>query len=112
MEVLILATTPQHIGKEANRWEEQLYLGLDLEAQTEYGIAPYDHERVLEAVRQAGKTFGQRKLATAAGVSLSEVSAVLLRKHRPTPMTLAKLYRAIPRLKGKSPKKRNRLRRC
>ena len=36
----IVATAVEHIGKEANRWEKQLYLGLDLEAQTEYGSAP------------------------------------------------------------------------
>jgi hypothetical protein len=42
--------------------------------------------------------FNQPALATAAGVSLSEASAVLLRKSRPTPLTLAKLYRAISRL--------------
>ena len=64
-----LATAVEHIGKEANRWEEQIYLGLDLEAQTEYGTAPYDHEWILEGVRQAGKKFGQRKLAGAAGLA-------------------------------------------
>ena len=42
-----MSTTVEHIGKEANRWEEQLYLGLDLEAQTEYGTTPYYHERIL-----------------------------------------------------------------
>ncbi len=34
----IRATAVEHIGKEANRWEERFYLGLNLEAQTEYGI--------------------------------------------------------------------------
>jgi predicted transcriptional regulator len=37
-------------------------------------------------------------LAKAANVSLSEVSAILLRKRRPTPATLAKLYRAASQL--------------
>jgi transcriptional regulator with XRE-family HTH domain len=92
------ATATEHIGKEANRWEEQFYLGLDLEAQTEYGSAPDDHERILEVVRLAGKKFGQRTLARAAGVSLSEVSAVLLRKRRPTPAMLTRLYRAVPQM--------------
>jgi hypothetical protein len=95
----VRATVTEHIGKEANRWEEQFHLGLDLEAQTEYGIVPTDRERILEIlVRAAGQKFGQPALATAAGVSLSEVSAVLLRKHRSTPVTLAKLYRAISQL--------------
>ncbi len=94
----IRATITEHIGKEANRWEEQLHLGLDLEAQTEYGSAPDDHERILEILVRAGQKFGQPALATAAGVSLSEVSAVLLRKRTPTAATLAKLYRAVSRL--------------
>jgi hypothetical protein len=58
--------------KEANRWEEQLHLGLDIEAQTEYGTAPSEHERILEIVRRAGEKFGQRKLASAADTSLSK----------------------------------------
>jgi hypothetical protein len=109
----IRATAVEHIGKEANRWEEQLYLGLDLEAQTEYGIAPGDHERILEILLRAGQKFGQHRLAMVADVALSEVSAVLLRKRRPTPATLAKLYRAISHnSKEKLPKKRNTSGRC
>lgn len=80
----IIATAVEHIGKEANRWEEQYFLGLDLQAQTEYGIAPGDRERILEILVRAGRKFTQHRLATAAGVSLSELSAVLLRKRRPT----------------------------
>jgi hypothetical protein len=94
----IRATAVEHIGKEANRWEEQFILGLDLDAQTEYGTAPGNRERILEILVQAGQKFSQHALATAAGVSLSEVSAVLLRKRSPTPAMLARLYRAIPRM--------------
>ncbi len=58
----IVATAVEHIGKEANRWEEQFHLGLDLEAQTKYGTAPEHSERVLELVKRAGEEFGQRAL--------------------------------------------------
>jgi transcriptional regulator with XRE-family HTH domain len=94
----IRALATEYIGKEANRWEEQLHLGLDLEAQTEYGVTPSDHERILKLVRHAGERFGQRKLARASNTSLSVVSAILIGKLRPTPVTLAKLYRALPLL--------------
>jgi transcriptional regulator with XRE-family HTH domain len=94
----IAATAIEHIGKEANRWEEQFHLGLDSDAQTEYGTSPEDHERILDVVRQAGKKFGQRMIARAACVSLRDVSALLCGKQEPTPATLKKLYRAIPRL--------------
>jgi hypothetical protein len=91
----IRATAVEHSGKEANRWEEQLYLGLDIEALTEYGTAPSDHERILKLVRRAGERFGQRKLARASNTSLSVISAILRGKSRPS---AAKLYRALPRL--------------
>ena len=94
----IVATAIEHIGKEANRWEEQLYLGLGLEAQIEYGTAPSDHERILEVVRRAGERFGQRKLASASNTSRSVVSAILCGKRGPTLTALGKLYRALPRL--------------
>lgn len=94
----IIATAVEQIGKEANRWEEQFYLGLDLDAQTEYVTAPYDFDRILGVVRRAGKKFGQRRLAEAADISLSEVSAILRNRRRPTPATLTKLHRAVSRL--------------
>ncbi|PLS82777.1 MAG: hypothetical protein CYG60_23560 [Actinobacteria bacterium] len=94
----VLATAPERIGKEANRWEEQFHLGLDAAAQTEYGPSPQGRYRSLQALVQAGKRFGQRNLAEAAGVSLSEVSAVLCRKREPRPAMLAKLRRALANL--------------
>ena len=97
-KILILATVTEYIGKEGNKWEEQFHLGLDLEAQIEYGTAPSDHERILKVVRGAGKKHGQRKLARASNTSLSVVSAILRGKRRPNPATLANLYRALPLL--------------
>jgi transcriptional regulator with XRE-family HTH domain len=98
----VLATSLEHIGKEANRWEEQFHLGLDVAAQTKYGPSSQGRHRVLNALVQAGKRFGQRKLklAEAADISLSEVSAVLRGKRKPTPTTLAKLCRAAPQLEA------------
>lgn len=85
-------------GGEANLLEEQFYLGRDSGAQIEYGIAPGVRERILEILVRAGQKFSQPALATAAGVSLSEVSAALIRERRPTPATLARLYRAVSQL--------------
>jgi transcriptional regulator with XRE-family HTH domain len=94
----IHVTAVEHIGKEANRWEEQLYLGLDLGALTEYGLSPEGRERALQATRRVADTRGQRKLAEAAGMSLSELSAVLVGKRNPSLSTLAKLCVGISRL--------------
>ncbi|MDP9440315.1 MAG: helix-turn-helix transcriptional regulator, partial [Actinomycetota bacterium] len=98
----VLATAPEHIGKEANRWEEQYHLGLDAAAQTEYGLSLQGRDRSLEVLIQAGNRFGQRNLAEAAGVSLSEVSAVLLGKRKPRPAMLAKLRRALDNLEAEA----------
>ncbi|MGH7121380.1 MAG: hypothetical protein ACREFP_20725, partial [Acetobacteraceae bacterium] len=43
----IEAVTVQLIGKEANRWEEQIHLGADPEAQNEYGMTPEERERAM-----------------------------------------------------------------
>jgi hypothetical protein len=53
----IRATAVEHLGKEANCWEEQFFLGLDLEAQTQYGTAPGDHERILEILLRVGQNL-------------------------------------------------------
>src|SRR5215217_8678128 len=74
----VRAMVTEFIGKEANRWEEQYHLGLGSEALPKCGLSPEGRERALEAVRQVADTRGQRKLAAAAGVSLSELSDVLL----------------------------------
>jgi transcriptional regulator with XRE-family HTH domain len=94
----IRATVTEYIGKEANRWEEQLHLGLDLEAQTEYGLSPEGRGRALEAARRVAHTHGQRKMAATACVSLSELSAVLLGKRYPSRSTLTKMCMAVSRL--------------
>jgi hypothetical protein len=96
----IVATAVEYIGKEANRWEEQFYLGMDLEAQTEYGISPEDAERILDSLRVACQRLGQRAVAQAVRMSLRDVSALVQSKRKPTPSMLTKLSRAMPRLKA------------
>lgn len=88
----------EYICKEANRWEEQFHLGLDLEAQIEYALSLEGRGRVPEAARRAANTHGQRKLAEATRISLGELSAVLLGKRSPTPLTLTRLCRGVSRL--------------
>ena len=59
----IAVTALDHIGKEANRSEEQFYVGLDHEAQTDYGLAPEDAERIVAYLRVACEQLGQRAVA-------------------------------------------------
>jgi hypothetical protein len=96
----VVATTVEHIGKEANRWEEQYYLGLSLDAQTEYGTSPEDCERAIDAVAQAAKKYGQRALAKAAKVSLREVSAAVNCEQVLAPTSLRKITWAAAQLEA------------
>jgi len=73
----IVVTGVRHIGKEANRWEEQHFLGLDEDAQPDYGVAPQDMEVKLMVLRAAVKAFGMRALARGAGMSLKVVKRTL-----------------------------------
>jgi hypothetical protein len=54
----MVALAVEHIGKEANRWVEQYYLGLDLVAQTEYATSPEDCEQVIGAVAKLPRSTG------------------------------------------------------
>lgn len=73
----IKVTAVEDISKEANRWEEQFYLGEDPEAQTAYGTAAEDLDRPRDFILEVAQQFGQRKRAQAAGVSLREVFALV-----------------------------------
>ena len=88
----------ERIGKEANRWEEQLYLGNDPEAQIVYGNDERSRERAIAFIRTVADRVGRRVLAEAAGVSVRETAAILRGERQPTRNTLARLASAVPRL--------------
>jgi len=81
------------IGKEANRWEEQLHLGNDPEAQIVYGADDESRERTIAFIRDVADRIGRRALAEAAGVSVRETAAILRGERRPTKRTLAQLVK-------------------
>ena len=81
------------IGKEANRWEEQLYLGNDPEAQIVHGYDNESRERMIAFIRDVADHLGRRTLANTAGVSVRETAAIPRHEHRPTANTLTKLLR-------------------
>ena len=72
-----------HIGKEANRWEEQFYLGADPEAQIIYGTPPEDDERLRGSVLKGIRQFGVRKVSRESGVSVGTVSEIKCGKGKP-----------------------------
>ena len=85
-----------NIGKEANRWEEQSYVGAyEPEPELEYGVAREDRNSALREVRKAADEFGQRALAKAAGISLQHLSAILTGKANPTERIIEKIVWAV-----------------
>jgi hypothetical protein len=79
-----------YIGKEANRWEEQFFLGADEDATIVYGEAPEDRAAVEERVQQGICRFGQRAVAKAARMSLRDISRAA---RAPTKLSMAQLKR-------------------
>ena len=70
----IQVTGISYIGKEANRWEEQFFLGADEDAVISYGSAPQDRNAAEERVRQGVIRIGQKAMARTARMSLRDVS--------------------------------------
>ncbi len=94
----IETTIVQHIEKEATRWEEQAYLGLYPEAQTDYGTEPAVRAEGLDEVCRVAGTYGISALARVAGLSRQHVSNIIRMKARPSAATLSRLLRSIKML--------------
>jgi hypothetical protein len=71
----VYAATVRNIGKEANEWEAQFYLGLDEEEQVDYGLTPTSSRSLSRDMRAAIKRIGQRAVARKSGVSRQQLSA-------------------------------------
>jgi hypothetical protein len=85
------------IGKEANRWEEQFFLGEDEEAQIVYGPLP-ECDRFHERLAHFVGYFGLAQVAQVAGVSERSLRRVHKSKGRPTPQMRGRLEEPFARL--------------
>jgi hypothetical protein len=86
----VKATAVELIGKEANRWEEQFFLGEDEDAQISYGLLPSSdnfHGRLSRFIEQ----FGVARVAEAAGVSRRSLTRLHKWKAPPTKRMREKL---------------------
>jgi hypothetical protein len=91
-------TAVRAIGKEANRWEEQLHLGYNPEAQVDYGIGEDGIAAVRARVREAVRVYGQRRLAQTAGVARERLRLFIAGKANLRAKTVARLLSAISAL--------------
>lgn len=86
------------IGKEADRLEEQFYLGLDPEAEVSYGIDRRDKAPFLERLSRAVQVHGIHETAMEAGISRQQLSAIVSRKAKASDRTMGRLARSAARL--------------
>ena len=93
----VRATGVELIGKEANRWEEQFFLGEDEDAQVPYGLLPASDDFHGQLGRFV-ESFGLSRVAGAAGVSRPALTKLVKTKAPPTKKMRAKLEEAFANL--------------
>ena len=91
----IQAVAVEYIGKEANRWEDQFFLGEMPEAQIEYGISPAGKRQLLKLIGRAARKFGKSNLANAAGLSRKQLFQVVGHQVEPRSTTIRQLLHAV-----------------
>lgn len=91
----VYVTAIRNIGKEANEWEPQFYLGFDEDEQIDYGIAPNGSKRLFGTLKAEVRAFGgQRRLAAESGVSRRTVSR-LMRGRKIRRAVVARILRVL-----------------
>lgn len=88
----------EHIGKEANRWEEVLFLGDVANSPVVYGSDSGNYERMIGIICEAAVAHTQVALADAAGITRQELAAIISCASRARPQTMRALMRAIAEL--------------
>jgi hypothetical protein len=67
----------RHIGKEANRWEEQFFVGLDEGATPTYGHSAVDLSGFANELQIIAQTLGKKSVFQGAGISSAKVRRAL-----------------------------------
>jgi len=94
----VYAVNIEYIGKEANRWEEQFFLGEAADAQIEYGGHPEGKVKFFGFISKAAKTFGMSELARLSRLSRQQLTTLVGEKAQPRSQTVARLVCAIMEL--------------
>ena len=101
----VRASAIELIGKEANRWEEQFYLGEDEDAQIAYGLLP-DSDDFHERLARFVKRFGISRVAEVAQVSRPSLTKLFKTRVAPTKRMREKLEEAFVILESIEAKER------
>ena len=93
----VIVSGIQHIGKEANRWEEQSFVGFDKEAQPYYGQAPEALVGRTARVRQAIRDYSLAAVSRESKISPKRIRAALTKGSNDSPI-LSEIDRILPLL--------------
>lgn len=94
----VRADGTDHIGKEADKWEEQYFLGLDPDAQIDYGLAPEVMLRLRQDVLAQCRARGVRNVARRAGLSVTTLINLLQGRSKGKLDTIERLRNACEAL--------------
>jgi hypothetical protein len=94
----VVATGFQHLGKEADQFEEQLFIGEDDDAEIEYGVSAADRAEMVATIKSAKSRFGVRRLCREAGVADRTLSGAVSGFRIVADRALADLVAAADRL--------------
>jgi hypothetical protein len=86
------------IGKEANHWEEQFFLGLSENAQIDYGQDPNSAELFREELRRTAFIHHMRRISEVSGIARNTLSLIARGQIVVTPVIIEKLIRAMTTL--------------
>jgi hypothetical protein len=90
----------RYIGKEANRLEEQYFMGLQPDAQVDYGLGRVGLDELLIEMRELVGKFGQRRAAVELDISRGGLSEFCKGDFEAiTPRLLKAIQSGIPKLR-------------
>lgn len=94
----VFAVEIRHIGKEANKWEQQYFVGVDEEAEIDYGAAPSIEGKFDEQLSTVLAHVGAVKSAKLFGVTGRHLRRLLTGEQKPTTRMFKRVSAASTKL--------------
>jgi hypothetical protein len=91
----VVALTAQHIGKEADRYEEQRHVAHDEGTDILYDLDPTGRDKLIETIKAGRKRFSVRKIMKTANVSDHTLAAAVSGRGLVPDATLVRIAEAI-----------------
>ncbi|QCK88034.1 helix-turn-helix transcriptional regulator [Phreatobacter aquaticus] len=91
------------IGKEANKLEEQMFMGADADAHIEYGVGAIGQNQRVAELRKLAAKIGRREVSEITGVSRGTIDRLLNSAELPIgPRTATKLAKGLEKLRSEA----------